>query len=200
MSAIGRVSLLLVAGAAWVLGGCLREIVRDEPPPSPSPPPVVRGIDLRLAGLRRLAVIEALDRTDRDAGLPVADSLHERLLGAGVDLHPVVLRRPGAGLAASWLAAQARLHAVDGFVTGAVSAYAIQEGRRRAFVALTAVLLDPAGRILWSRRLSAQAPLGTQQAAFASEGFSGNNGDALAVAVRIAAKEFADDLAPVPAP
>jgi hypothetical protein len=186
--------LALVASVA----GCMREVLREEPGPTPVPVPAARGFHLGSAGLARLAVVECLDKTDRNAGMPAAEALTSALREAGVDVRGAILGRPGAVLAPSWLRSQARSAGVDGFATAAVSAFGIQESRRRAYVAMTAVILDPDGRIQWSRRVAAEQSLGDRQAALANGGFFGNNGGALNIAARIAAKEFADDLAVVP--
>ncbi len=181
--------------------GCLREVVRDDAPTASAPPAAIRGgFDLQAAGIRRVAVIEAVDRTDQAAGLPAAQALLDGLRLAGVAVHDVPLRRASSALASSWLAAQSRMLGVEGFATATVSAFTIQEGRGRAYVAMTAVLVDATGRILWSRRVSAEAPLGDRQAALANGGYLGNNGAALEAAASIAAEEFAHDLAIVPPP
>jgi hypothetical protein len=203
--------------AALALGGCLRQVVDREPVPTPTPAPLTflkRGITLDALGIRKLAVIEAQDRTDSGGGLPAAQALLDEIKATGLDVHPVVLRRQGTGVAPSWLAAQRRLTGADAFVTASLSAFEVQPDLGRTFVAMTTTLLEPSGRIIWSRRLSAQAPLTGLQAALPNEG-QGNNGaavppplplplfdragverDSLAVAAQLAAKEFAHDLAP----
>lgn len=206
----GLIAAGLVLGLA---AGCLQQ-VRDEPP-QPSPIPRLTHMDLAARGIAKVAVVEPLDRTEQGAGLPVAQALLEALVAAQIPVATPAVRRPGNALARSWLAAQARALGVDGFVTGSVSAFAVQPQRDRAYVAMTATLLDGAGEILWSKRVAGASPLSGLQASLPNEGHLGNNGtsvarpvldqagvhqDALAVAATIAAKEFAHDLAAIPQP
>ncbi|MBM3276387.1 MAG: hypothetical protein FJZ00_14630, partial [Candidatus Sericytochromatia bacterium] len=143
--------------AALALAGCLRQVVDREPIPEPTPSPpsfLRRGITLEALGIRKVAVVEAQDRTENGGGLPAAQALLVELKAAGVDVHPAVLRRQGPGIAPSWLAVQKRMTGADAFVTASLSAFDVQADLGRAFVAMTTSLLDPSGRILWSRRLA----------------------------------------------
>ncbi len=193
--------------------GCLQQ-VREEPP-QPTPVPRMTRLAMITRGISKFAVIEPVDRTDQGAGLSAAAALVQALGAAKVPVLSSPVRRPGNALARSWLVAQTRSLGVDGFVSGSISAFAVQPHRDRAYVALTAVVLDGAGEILWSRRVAGSSALAGLTAALPNEGLLGNNGtlaippsldqagihrDALAVAALIAAKEFAHDLAAEPQP
>lgn len=191
----------LVVVAVLCLGGCVGRNIREEIPEvkSTEGPP----LKLRALGIRRAAVVEALDRTDQGAGMPVARALRVALAEAGAPVLDLVVDRPGPILARSWLAARAKVLAVDGFITGTVSGYSIQPDQRRAYVSVTAAVLDVGGAILWSRRVRGIAPLQIDLAPMqAKEGGMGNNSEALQdplqIAASIAAKEFANDFAKSP--
>lgn len=208
-----RRSLAVVALLAGMGAGCLQQV--REAPPEPSPGLRFSVRDLPALGIRKLAVVEPADRTDQGAGAPVAMALQRSLAEAGIPVAPAPIPRPANALAKSWLGAQAQILGADAFVSGSISAFAVQSHRDRAFVALTAVLLDRTGEILWSKRVAGSSPLAGLQASLPNERILGNNGasvtrptldqagvhrDALAVAATIAAKEFAHDLAAVPQP
>lgn len=211
----GRTLVAAVASLVMALGsaGCLYQV--REQPPEATPGPRAAAVDLAALGIRRVAVVELDDRTWQGAGEVLARAMTQALSSAGVPVAPDLLRRPSSHLARSWLEARARALGVDAFVSGHISAYSVQPQRNRAYVALTAVLLDRAGEILWSKRVSGSSPLSGLQAALPNERILGNNGasmtppyldqagvhrDALAVAATIAAKEFAHDLAAFPQP
>lgn len=170
----------LILGALLLLPGCAALLRGFQPPQAK--------VDLEAQGIRRVAVVEFADLTQKriatDLSRLYAQALKERL-GNLVLTGPVP--RPGAKLAGSWLKAQGKAKGVEAFVTGTVTGYQAQPEENRVCLSMTVRLLDAeTGSILWSKHTLAFAPL---IPGIAPE-------DAFREAIAKAAKEFAHDFQP----
>lgn len=148
---------------------------------------------------RKVLVVEALDRSDQGAGMPIARALAGALVREGATVVGVC-RRPGSVLSPAWLRSRAGPTHAQTVVTATVSAWNLQTGRRRAFVAMTGLALGLDGTILWAQRETATVPFEGEKSAksvmVAAENPSPDPQDeSRALAARLCAKEFADVLA-----
>ncbi len=102
-------------------------------------------------------VIEGLDRSDRGAGMPVADALAQALSATGIPV-AAVLPRPSPVLTADWLQAELERWKSRVAVTATVSGWNLRPWSDLAYVEMTGLALAPDGTILWAERVNASAP------------------------------------------
>ncbi|HBN07092.1 MAG TPA: hypothetical protein DD435_00085 [Cyanobacteria bacterium UBA8530] len=149
--------------------------------------PVARA-DLGLFGIRRVAVIEFEDLTNRGVSGEATRTVRTQLareLGPLLEIVKV-LPRPGKTMNSAWYREQIGDSGIQGFISGKITGYSLQRARRRVWVSLNFRLLNSEGSIMWSKSAVgtvAQNPSRSMDSLFEE-------------AATFAIKEFADDFIP----